>query len=113
MSQKKNLSIGTIREVTIEPKDGEAFTKLEISLRQDVEIYVKGEKVDFSSFSLKDGTELKNKKIDITPVEIAQEGAKKAMDAGRMTEEMYNDLVARNERQNVRYNLSVSSRNLA
>ena len=113
MSQK-NLSFGSIREVTIEPKNGgESFTKLQIDLRQDVEIYVKGQKVDFKTYTtLDDGTELKNKSIDITPVDVALAGAKKAVDAGKMSQDMYNDLVERNDKKNVRYNLSISPRNL-
>lgn len=112
--EKKTLSIGTIREVTITPKNGgDPFTKLQIDLRQDVELYVKGEKVDFKTYATtNDGTDLRSKQVEITPVDVAEAGAKKAAEAGRLSDEDLQSILERNKTKNVRYNLSVSSRNL-
>lgn len=113
MSDQRPISIGTIREKTVDKKDGSgSFTFLEIDLKQNVELYVNGEKVNFSTYEA-NGKTLANKRVSITPVEIAISGLEKSVENGNLSEDLANDIRERYENQNVRYTLSVAPRNLA
>lgn len=105
---KTTLSIGSIRLKTGKNKQGEEFSYFEVDLRQNVDILVNGEKVNFSSYTLDDGKQLQNKKLSVTPVDIALKGAK-----DKMSEQDFQQLSDRYKKQNVQYTLSIASRNLA
>lgn len=109
--QKKTLNVGTLSEKTGKTKEGKEFTYFEIDLRQDIDIYQKGQKVNFSEYTI-DGNEgpvtLHNKRVAVSDVDFVLGKAKESMKP-----EDYEQMAKRYAEKGVVYTLSVNSRNLA
>ena len=109
----KPINIGTIRRKSGTTKDGEEFEFFEIDLRQDIDLLKNGEKVNFSTYTLDNGVTLSNKRVSVTPVEYLVKKLDKSLADGKISKELYDDIVSGYEKKDVRYVLSVSPRNLA
>jgi len=111
-SESKAISIGTIKEKSGERKDGSgSFSFLEIDLKQAVDVSIKGEKVSFSQYETKNGT-FANKRITITPVDVALDRLAKSVEEGKLTAELADDIRARYKEQDVLYTLSIASKSI-
>ena len=108
MADKQTVNFGTLCKKTGTKEDGSEFEFYEIDLRQDIDIYHKGKKLNFSSYSPKgsDAT-LHNKRIAVTDSEFV---------LGRIrekNEELADKMQADFEKKGVVFSLSVNPRNLA
>jgi hypothetical protein len=75
MSQeKKYLDIGVIRKYTVTGDNGEPVTRFSVKLKQNVDLYVDGRRVEFKKNEGRDGKTYFQKGISALPVEtkIAQ-----------------------------------------
>lgn len=109
---KPIINIGEIRNVEGENDKGH-YQFFSIDLKQDVDLYYKGKKLDFQTIELPNGAKISRKTVNVTGVDDAVENAKKALDNGKLSEEAYTQITERYEKKDVRYLLSVSNKNLA
>lgn len=130
---KQILNVGTIVEKTlvdsdgnplknrngdpIVDNDGNPVTLLQIKLRQDVDIYVGGRKVDFSTYTIKGNNgkdvTLENKYLSLTEADLELSRLEERVNEGKVKAETAESIKNTYERDNVLYTVKISIANQA
>jgi len=112
MADKKFLDVGVIRHVQGKNNSGEEYSFLSIELKQNVDILVDGQKVDFKTFTVGDKT-LQNKTVSISPVKESLDRLADNLENGKISQEMHDGISEKLIKKNVKYTLGISAKNQA
>lgn len=111
MSQeKKYLDIGVIRKYAFTGDDGNPVTRFSVKLKQNVDIYVDGRRVDFRKREGKDGNTYFEKGIPALPVEKKIEQLRSVE---KLSDQQKKEMIEGLEREGAMFTLTIGPKQQA